>query len=62
MCHSVDMKYQVVLDVQSKALLDSLARPRGNNRSFVVREALRVYAAMEGYLDELERQPPRSRA
>lgn len=51
------MKYQVVLDPDSKALLDELARPRGNNRSFVVREALRVFAAMEGYLDELERDP-----
>lgn len=51
------MKCQVVLDEDSKALLDELARPRGNNRSFVVREALRVYAAMEAYLDELERDP-----
>jgi predicted transcriptional regulator len=51
------MKYQVVLDAESKALLDGLARPRGNNRSFVVREALRTYAAMEGYLDELEKEP-----
>ena len=49
------MKCQVVLDNESKALLDDLARPRGNNRSFVVREALRVYAAMEAYVDELER-------
>ena len=51
------MKCQVVLDEESHALLDQLARPRGNNRSFVVREALRVYAAMETYLDELEREP-----
>ncbi len=51
------MKCQVVLDAQSKALLDELARPRGNNRSFVVREALRVYAAMEEYLDEIEADP-----
>ncbi len=57
MWHDVAMKCQVVLDAESKALLDALARPRGNNRSFVVREALRVYAAMEGYLDDLERQP-----
>ena len=52
-----NVKCQVVLDDQSKALLDELARPRGNNRSFVVREALRVYSAMETYLDELEREP-----
>ena len=51
------MKCKVVLDDQSKALLDKLARPRGNNRSLVVREALRVYAAMESYFDELEREP-----
>lgn len=51
------MKCQVVLDEESHALLQELARPRGNNRSFVVREALRVYAAMEAYLDELERDP-----
>ena len=51
------MKCQVVLDPESKALLDDLARPRGNNRSFVVREALRVYAAVEAYVDELERDP-----
>jgi len=51
------MKCQVVLDEESHALLNELARPRGNNRSFVVREALRVYAAMETYLDELEREP-----
>lgn len=57
MWHDVDMKCQVVLDIESKALLDALAKPRGNNRSFVVREALRVYAAMEGYLDDVERQP-----
>ena len=51
------MKCQVFLDDDSKALLDKLARPRGNNRSLVVREALRVYAAMEAYLDELEPEP-----
>lgn len=51
------MKCQVVLDEESKALLEELARPRGNNRSFVVREALRVYAAMETYLEELEQDP-----
>jgi len=51
------MKCQVVLDEDSHVLLQELARPRGNNRSFVVREALRVYAAMEAHLDELEREP-----
>lgn len=51
------MKCQVVLDPETKALLDELARPRGNNKSFVVREALRAYAAMETVLDELEARP-----
>jgi predicted transcriptional regulator len=57
-----EMKCQVVLDSKSKTLLDELAKPRGNNRSFVVREALRVFAAMETYLDELERDPAFQRA
>jgi predicted transcriptional regulator len=51
------MKCQVVLDPETKTLLEELARPRGNNKSFVVREALRTYAAMEGALDEIEAQP-----
>ncbi len=51
------MKCQVVLDEDSNALLDQLAAGRGGNRSFVVREAIRVYAAMEAHLDEVERDP-----
>ena len=51
------MKCQIVLDKESNALLNELAWPRGNNRSFVVRESLRVYAAMEAYLDKLEPEP-----
>lgn len=51
------VKCQVVLDADSNALLDELAGARGNNRSFVVREAIRVYAAMESYLDDLEKDP-----
>ncbi|MBI2956281.1 MAG: hypothetical protein HYY26_03095 [Acidobacteria bacterium] len=51
------MKCQLVLDGESNDLLNRLARPRGNNRSFVVRQALRVYAAIEEYLDELEKDP-----
>lgn len=51
------MKCQVVLDEESKTLLDDLAGPRGNNKSFVVREALKVYAAMEAVLDDVERRP-----
>lgn len=51
------VKRQVVLDEDSNTLLDELAAARGNNRSFVVREAIRVYAAMETYLDDLEQDP-----
>jgi predicted transcriptional regulator len=51
----MSIKTQVVLDEETRALLEELARPRGGNRSFVVREALRVYAAMEEDLDALER-------
>jgi predicted transcriptional regulator len=53
----MSIKTQVVLDEGTRALLEELARPRGGNRSFVVREALRVYAAMEEELDALERTP-----
>jgi predicted transcriptional regulator len=56
------VKTQVVLDDETRALLEELARPRGGNRSFVVREALRVYAAMEDNLDAIERTPAFQRA
>jgi predicted transcriptional regulator len=49
------MKQQVVLDAGTAALLDSHARSSGNDRSAVLREALRVYAVMENRLDALER-------
>ncbi len=51
------VKTQVVLDDETRSLLEELARPRGGNRSFVVREALKTYAAMENELDALERIP-----
>jgi predicted transcriptional regulator len=53
----MSIKTQVVLDEETRTLLEELARPRGGNRSFVVREALRVYAAVEEELDALERTP-----
>ncbi len=53
----MSIKTQVVLDEYTRSLLEGLARPRGGNRSFVVREALRVYSAMEEDLDALERTP-----
>ena len=51
------IKTQVVLDEDTRTLLDELARPRGGNRSYVVRQAIRVYAAMEGELEAIERTP-----
>lgn len=51
------MKCEFVLDEGPRALLAQLAKSRGNNRSFVVREALRVYAAVEEMLDDLEQTP-----
>jgi predicted transcriptional regulator len=40
-------KIQIVLDDQTYGLLEDLAGPRGGNKSFVVREALRRYADRE---------------
>ena len=54
---TMSVKTQVVLDAETRALLEVLARPRGGNRSLVVREALRVYAAIEEDLEALERTP-----
>jgi len=40
-------KVQVVLDDVSYRLLNTLARPRAGNKSFVVREALRYFGDRE---------------
>ncbi len=53
-------KVQFTIDDATLRLLDSLAKPRAGNRSFVVREAVRRMAdqeGFEGYLDWLEQQP-----
>lgn len=53
-------KVQFTIDDATSRLLDSLAKPRAGNRSFVVREAVRRMADQEGfeeYLDWLEQQP-----
>lgn len=53
-------KVQFTIDDSTSRLLDSLAKPRAGNRSFVVREAVRRMADQEGfeeYLDWLEQQP-----
>src|SRR2546428_1282234 len=53
-------KVQFTIDDETSALLESLAKPRAGNKSFVVREAVRRMADQEGfeeYLDWLEEQP-----
>ena len=51
------MRKQFVLDKRSDKLLEELASYRGGNRSMVVREAIQVYADMEGRLDKIEEDP-----
>ena len=50
------MRRQFVLDDHSERLLDQLAASRAGNRSFVVREAIALYANLEDRLDEIESQ------
>ena len=51
------MRRQFVLDEKTDRLLEELAATRAGNRSFVVREALQLYASMESRLDEIESHP-----
>jgi predicted transcriptional regulator len=51
------MRHQFVLDEKSNRLLNDLAESRAGNRSLVVREAIGVYAALEGYLERIEADP-----
>lgn len=51
------MRRQFVLDDRSDKLLDHLAAARAGNRSFVVREAIALYASLEDRLGEIEAQP-----
>lgn len=53
----LDMRCQFVLDKQTHNMLEELAEARAGNRSFVVREAIRLYASCESRIDELERDP-----
>lgn len=53
-------KVQITIDEETAKQLETLARPRAGNKSFVVREAVRRMAEQEGferYLDWLEEQP-----
>ena len=51
------MRRQFVLDERSERLLDRLAASRAGNRSFVVREAIALYARLEDRLAEIEEEP-----
>ena len=51
------MRHQFVLDEHSEKLLDQLAASRAGNRSFVVREAIALYASLEDRLSEIEADP-----
>ena len=51
------MRRQFVLDERSEHLLDRLAASRAGNRSFVVREAIALYASLENRLAEIEEEP-----
>ena len=51
------MRHQFVLDERSEKLLEQLAASRAGNRSFVVREALALYASLEDRLSEIEADP-----
>jgi predicted transcriptional regulator len=48
---------QFVLDDRTNQLLEELASDRANNLSFVVREAIQLYARMEDRLDAIESDP-----
>ena len=51
------MRRQFVLDARSEQLLDRLAASRAGNRSFVIREAIALYASLEDRLAEIEAEP-----
>lgn len=48
---------QFVLDDRTNELLEELAADRTGNLSYVVREAIQLYADMDSRLDQIERDP-----
>ena len=48
---------QFVLDDRTNELLEKLAADRAGNLSFVVREAIQLYADMDSRLDQIEQDP-----
>ncbi len=51
------VRRQFVLDGRTDKLLRELAAERAGNHSFVVREAIQLYAALESALEETEADP-----
>ena len=51
------MRRQFVLDDRTERMLDLLAASRAGNRSFVIREAIALYAGLEDHLTEIEADP-----
>ena len=51
------MRRQFVLDASSEKTLERLAASRAGNRSFVIREAIALYASLENRLDQIEAEP-----
>jgi len=48
---------QFVLDEKTNELLEELAADRAGNLSYVVREAIQLYAEMDSRLDQIEQDP-----
>ena len=48
---------QFVLDERTNELLEELAADRTGNLSYVVREAIQLYADMDSRLDQIEQDP-----
>ncbi|HSF17601.1 MAG TPA: hypothetical protein VLK65_18805 [Vicinamibacteria bacterium] len=48
---------QFVLDDRTNELLEELAADRAGNLSFVVREAIQLYAELDSRLDQIEQDP-----
>lgn len=48
---------QFVLDERTNTLLEELAADRAGNLSYVVREAIQLYADMDSRLDQIEQDP-----
>ena len=46
-----------MLDKRTEQLLDRLAASRAGNRSFVVREAIALYASLEDRFAQIEAEP-----